>query len=115
MADLHAGAYGCGPTGTLRTARSLIDACTSPTAIANTWVFDLPAAVRAFLEQMIRDHLDVGRPALVALIFDRRVNAKTTGTFRTKVLSSGVDPRLCCCYKFSRLKQYLTGHRPNLI
>jgi hypothetical protein len=74
-------------------------------------VLNRPAAGRAFFEQMIRDHLDVGRPSSVALIFDRRVNAKTPGSFRTRVLTSGVDPQLCCYYKSSRLKQYFKEHR----
>jgi hypothetical protein len=38
---------------------------------------------------------------------------KDPGTFRTKVLCCSVDPRLCCYYKFSRLKQYFKEHRPN--
>jgi hypothetical protein len=74
-------------------------------------VFDRPAAGRAFFEQVIRDHLDVGRPSSVALIFDRRVNVKTPGVFRTKVVTRGVDPQLCCYYKASRLKQYFKEHR----
>jgi hypothetical protein len=40
------------------------------------------------------------------LIFDRRINVKTPGTFRTRVVTRGVDPQLCCYYKASRLKQY---------
>jgi hypothetical protein len=79
--------------------------------VSDTRVLNRPAAGRAFFEQMIRDHLDVGRPSSVALIFDRRVNAKTPGSFRTRVLTSGVDPQLCCYYKSSRLKQYFKEHR----
>ena len=47
----------------------------------------------------------------MAFIFDRRVNVKTPGTFRTKVITRGVDPQLCCYYKSSRLKQYFKEHR----
>ena len=47
----------------------------------------------------------------MALIFDRRVNVKTPGTFRTKVVTRGVDPQLCCYFKSSRLKQYFKEHR----
>ena len=79
--------------------------------VSDTRVFDRPAAGRAFFEGVIRDHLDVGRPSSVALIFDRRVNARTPGTFRTKVITRGVDPQLCCNYKSSRLKQYFKEHR----
>jgi hypothetical protein len=52
-------------------------------------VFDRPAAGRAFFEQLIRDHLDVGRPDSVSLIFNRRITSTTPGTFRTKVITKG--------------------------
>jgi hypothetical protein len=79
--------------------------------VADTLVFDHPAAGRAFFEGLIRDHLDVGRPDMVALTFGRRINARTPGTFRTKVITEGVDPQLSCYYRSSRLKQYFKEHR----
>ena len=45
------------------------------------------------------------------LIFDRRPNRSAAGTFRTRVLTEGVDPTLCCYYKSSRIKQYLKEGR----
>jgi hypothetical protein len=79
--------------------------------VSDTRVFDRPQAGRAFFEGVIRDHLDVGRPSSVALIFDRRVNSRTPGSFRTKVLTKGVDPQVSCYYKSSRIKQYFKEHR----
>ncbi|MQB01207.1 MAG: hypothetical protein GEU78_13100 [Actinobacteria bacterium] len=79
--------------------------------ISDTQVFDRPAAGRAFFEGVIRDHLDVGRPDQVALIFDRRLRHNTPGTFRTKVITKGVDPQITCYYKSSRIKQYFKEHR----
>lgn len=80
--------------------------------VSDTRVFDRPQAGRSFLEGVIRDHLDVGRPASVALIhFDRRVSSRTRGKFRTKVLTKGVEPEVCCYYRSSRLKQYFKEHR----
>lgn len=79
--------------------------------IADTRVFDRPQAGRAFFEGVIRDHLDIGRPDQVAVIFDRRVNKTTPGTFRTKVITAGVDPQVSCYYKSSRIKQYFKEHR----
>jgi hypothetical protein len=64
-----------------------------------------------WFEGVIRDHLDVGRPSQVALVFHRRVNRRTPGKFRTRVLTEGVDPTLCCYYKSSRLKQYFKEGR----
>jgi hypothetical protein len=74
--------------------------------ISDTRVFDRPAAGRAFFEGMIRDHLDIGRPSSIALIFDRRVRSTTPGSFRTTVITKGVDPQVNCYYKSSRVKQY---------
>ena len=47
----------------------------------------------------------------MSLIFGRRVNAKTPGCFRTKVVTQGVDPQITCFYRASRIKQYFKGHR----
>ena len=44
-------------------------------------------------------------------IFDRRVNRRTPGTFRTKVITRGVDPQVCCYYRSLALKQYFKEHR----
>jgi hypothetical protein len=79
--------------------------------VSDTRVFDRPGAGRAFFEQMIRDHLDIGRPSQVTLIFDRRVTARTPGRFRTEVITRGVDPRVSCYYKSGRIKQYYKEHR----
>jgi hypothetical protein len=74
--------------------------------VADTWVFERPPAGRMWWEGVIRDHRDVGRPDQIALIFHRRVSTRTPGTFRTRGITRGVDPTLCCYYKSSRVKQY---------
>jgi hypothetical protein len=83
--------------------------------VSDTRVFDRPAAGRAFFEGLIRDHLDLGRPDQVSLVFGRRLvstgRRPTPGTFRTKVITRGVDPEIICYYKSSRLKQYFKEHR----
>ncbi len=79
--------------------------------VSDTRVFDRPRAGRAFFEGVIRDHLDVGRPEQVVLLFNRRLMPSTPGTFRTKVITQGVDPQLSCRYKSTRLKQYFKEHR----
>ena len=77
--------------------------------ISETCMFDRPQAGRMWFEGVIRDHLDVGRPDQIALIFHRRVNRCTPGRFRTRVVTKGVNPTLCCYYKSSRIKQYFKG------
>jgi hypothetical protein len=71
-----------------------------------TQVLDRPVSGRVFFEQVIRENLDLGRPSQVQLIFDRRVNRRTPGKFRTRVITDGVIPSLHVDYKNSRIKQY---------
>src|SRR5882724_5164522 len=79
--------------------------------VSDTCVFDRPQAGRMWFEGVIRDQLDIGRPHQIALIFQRRVSRRTPGRFRTRVLTEGVDPTLCCYYKSSRLKPYFKEGR----
>lgn len=79
--------------------------------MSDTRVFDRPQAGRAFFEGLIRDHLDVGRPQQVVLVFDRRLRPNTPGRFSTKVITRGVDPQVSCTYKSTRQKQYFKEGR----
>ena len=94
-----------------RRAGYVYELATRQFEVSDTRVFDRPAAGRAFFEGVIRDHLDIGRPSSVALIFDRRVTKRTPGSFRTRVLTDGVDPQISCYYRSSRIKQYFKEHR----
>ena len=47
--------------------------------VSDTRVFDRPQAGRAFFEGVIRDHLDLVRPAQVVVIFDRKLMPRTLG------------------------------------
>jgi len=71
-----------------------------------TQVLDQPETGRILFEQIIREHLDLGRPDQVQLIFDRRITKQTPGRFRTRVITEGVVPSLHVDYKSTRLKQY---------
>ena len=71
-----------------------------------TQVLDRPVTGRAFFEEVIRENLDIGRPSQAQLIFERRVNRRTPGRFRTRVITEGVIPSLHVDYKSSRIKQY---------
>jgi hypothetical protein len=71
-----------------------------------TQVLDQPVNGRIFFEEVIRENLDIGRPSQVQLIFDRRINRRTPGRFRTRVITDGVVPSLHVDYKHSRIKQY---------
>jgi hypothetical protein len=79
--------------------------------VSDTRVFDRPQAGRMWFEGLIRDHLDIGRPDQIAIIFGRAVTRRTPGVFRTRVLTRGVDPALHGYYKSSRLKQYFKEGR----
>jgi DNA-binding HxlR family transcriptional regulator len=71
-----------------------------------TQVLDRPVMGRIFFEEVIRENLDIGRPSQVSLVFDRKINRRTPGQFRTRVITDGVVPSLHVYYKKSRIKQY---------
>ena len=73
---------------------------------ARTQVFDRPLSGRYWFEQVIREHLDLGRPDQVSLIFNRRITKRTPGKFSTRVITQGVVPSLHVSYKNSKIKQY---------
>ena len=76
---------------------------------SDTRVFDRPQAGRAFFEGVIRDHLDLGRPEEVALLFDRRIQPRPppSPAVSHQGAHPGRRPRHCFYYKSSRIKQYL--------
>ena|GEM_PF-3140523 len=76
-----------------------------------TQLFAQPRYGRAFFEQAIRDHLDLGRPDQVSLLFDRRVTKRTPGIFRTRVITDGVNPNIQATFKHSAVKQYFKEGR----
>jgi hypothetical protein len=48
--------------------------------ISDTYVFDRQQAGRMWFERVNHDHLDVGQPDQVMLIFDRRLNPLCSGS-----------------------------------
>lgn len=81
--------------------------------ISDTAVFDRPAAGRAWFEAAIRDHLELGRPDKVRVVFDRQIKTRgknvTPGRFSTQVITPGVHPRIEIRYKSSGTKAYFKG------
>ena len=78
---------------------------------ARTQVFERPLCGRQWFEQVIRDHLDLGRPDQVSLIFSRRITKRTPSRFSTRVVTRGVAPSLYVSYKNSGIKQYFKLER----
>jgi hypothetical protein len=74
--------------------------------VSLTQVFDRPLHGRQFFEDVIRDNLDIGRPDRVQLLFERRLTRRTPGSFRTRVVTNGVQPSLRFQYKNTKVKQY---------
>lgn len=79
--------------------------------VSRTQVFDRPLRGREFFEEVIRDHLDLGRPSRVQLLFDRRIIKTTPGKFATRVITDGVLPSLHVQYKRCHVKQYFKEGR----
>ena len=78
---------------------------------SRTQMFDRPLSGRHLFEEIIRENLDLGRPSKVSLIFNRRINKRTPGTFHTRVVTQGVIPSLHVSYKLSKIKQYFKEGR----
>lgn len=79
-----------------------------------TQVFHRPLDGRHFFDQVIRDNLDLGRPDRVRLLFPRRMTRRTPPPkygYRTRVITSQVDPSLHIDYKHSHVKQYFKQGR----
>jgi len=82
--------------------------------VSLTQVFDRPVQGRHFFEEVIRDNIDLGRPDRVSLIFPTRHNRRTpppSRGYRTRVITSGVNPSLHIEYKRSHVKQYFKQER----
>ncbi len=82
--------------------------------VSLTQVFDRPVQGRHFFEEVIRENLDLGRPDRVALLFPARITRRTpapTYGYRTRVLTTGVNPTLRFDYKHSHVKQYFKEGR----
>jgi hypothetical protein len=62
-------------------------------------------------EELLRDHLHLGRPDLLKVVFDRQIRKNTPSVFRTHVLRHGVVSCLKVFYKKSWLKEYNKGGR----
>jgi len=75
-----------------------------------TQMLDKPVTGRIFLEQMIRDNLDPGRPDKISLIFGRRIRngrkRPAPSEFRTRIVTGNVTPAVRVEYKHSKVKQY---------
>jgi hypothetical protein len=79
--------------------------------VSDTAVFDRPIRGRQWFEATITEHLALGRPQLIALIFARRVSKLTPGRFETRVMDDHTIPEILFRYKRCSVKQYLKHGR----
>ena len=74
---------------------------------------DRPVSGRIFVEQLIRENLDIGRPDKVNIVFGPTIRQRgkfpAPGTFRTQAITNGACPYLSLFYKKTQVKQYLQG------
>jgi len=82
--------------------------------VSLTQVFARPVQGRHFFEAVIREHLDLGRPHRVGLLFPHRMTRTTPPPawgYRTRGITDGVEPSLHVEYTSSHVKQYFKEHR----
>lgn len=75
--------------------------------VSRTLVLDAPRRARAFFEALVADNIGIGRPAVVSMLFARRVQRNTHSLFRTRVFTAGIQVRIDFTYKHCRVKLYL--------
>jgi hypothetical protein len=75
--------------------------------ISRTLVFDDPRRARAFFESLVADNIGIGRPAEVAMVFDRQLRRPTKHPYRQRIFTPGTDVHIDFTYKHCRVKQYL--------
>jgi hypothetical protein len=75
--------------------------------VSRTEVFDRPLHGRQFFEEVIKDHIDLGRPERMQLVFGRRIlRRRGQPPTRTRIFSQEVDPSLQISHRNTRVKQY---------
>jgi hypothetical protein len=84
---------------------------------SRTLVFDAPRRARAFVEALVADNLDIGRPDSVELIFTgkrpggRGRPIKHDQPCKTSVITRDTQVSVNAYFKHSRIKQYLKDGR----
>ncbi len=74
-------------------------------------IFHRTQVLNHVYEEFLRDHLHLGRPDMLKVVFGRRIQRNTPGTFKTRLLRQGVVSCLKVFSKKSFLKQYNKGGR----
>jgi hypothetical protein len=74
-------------------------------------IFQQTQVLNRVYEELLRDHLHLGRLDMLKIFFDRRIQRNTPSMFQTRILRQGVVSCLKVFYKKSFLKQYNKGGR----
>lgn len=74
-------------------------------------IFTQTQVLNRVYEDVLRDHLHLGRPDMLKVVFDRQIRKTTPSRFATRLLRQGVVSCLKVFYKKSFLKQYNKGGR----
>lgn len=78
---------------------------------SNNIIFKQTQVLNRVYEALLRDHLHLGRPDMLKVIFNRRIYRNTPSVYATRILRQGVVVCLKVFYKHSWLKQYNKGGR----
>ena len=69
-------------------------------------IFHKTAVLNRLYEQVLSEHMHLGRPDMIKAMFDRRITRRTPGKFATRILREGTVACMKVFYKSSFLKQY---------
>jgi hypothetical protein len=74
-------------------------------------IFKQTQVLNRVYEALLRDHLHLGRPDMLKVIFGRQIRRNTPSVYVTRILRQGVVTCLKVFYKHSWLNQYNKGGR----
>jgi hypothetical protein len=69
-------------------------------------IFHKTTTLNRLYERVLSEHMHLGRPDMIKVMFDRRITRKTPGRFATRILREGAVTCMKVFFKDSFLKQY---------
>jgi hypothetical protein len=79
--------------------------------VSRTLVFDDRRRARSFMESLVTDNVDIGRPDRVSRVFARPLRRPTNRPYRERIFTAGTEAHMDFSHKHSRVTQYLKEGR----
>jgi hypothetical protein len=94
---------GAGPVDAGRARGRVSDPSVYQAEFSDNVIFHRTQVLNRVYEDLLRDHLHLGRPDMIKVMFARQIRRTTTSTFKTRILRQGV---VSCLKVFCKPVQY---------